>query len=200
MNDSHTTTQSPSPMTPHPLDSLDDSGNGVRLHFCWQGDRFMHFIEEIQRGVTTGNSLCSIESDAEEYWPTSPPIQQLSLETIGVTPTVLGVGATGAGHWSISAQPATVDNKIGIVFDVALKLSMPLSQCGSQYGNRNSQTPERAIPFDSFVIVPMTKIAPTLANTEASCWTIKPEIESVGSNLGQPQKTLRWAYFISRKQ
>lgn len=203
MNQSKTPTKNEGPPIPAPLVAIDSTGNGIQLRFCWQGDRFGHVIEVMKDGVATNHLLRSLESDAQEYWPSSPPIQQVSLEQIGDAPTALGVGATGTGHWSISIQAGQIQDKIGLVFDVALKFSMTPVRCGSGYALVNGASPN-AVPQDKiFDVLPLSNIAPTMIQSFPSLWQIVPQQagaspqEISGANPEDHRGTIRWAYFIS---
>jgi hypothetical protein len=74
----------------------------------------------------------SIEGDEDEAWPTSPPLQQLSLERINDAPVILDVGAAGTGHWSISLglEP---DDPSASKFDLACRCPQPPTFLGSRY-------------------------------------------------------------------
>ena len=202
MNQSETSIKSPAPPIPAPLNALDAAGNGVQLRFVWQGDRFGHVIEMIKAGAPTYHLLQSRESDAKEYWPTSPPIQQLSLEQIGNAPTALGVGATGGGHWSISVHAEQIQDKLGLLFDVALKVSIPPVRCGSGYTAFSDDSPKAMPQAKPFEILPLSKIAPTNVQLTSSVWQIVPQQtqsqqETNGIKSDDMHGTIRWAYFIS---
>ncbi len=95
--------------------------------FDWHGDRYCHRLSY------DGNSVGkSIEGDAEAIWPPSPPIQQLSLERIDQQSMVLGVGAAGRSHWSLSAQPCK-DDATALQFDFACRSKDSAVFLGSSY-------------------------------------------------------------------
>lgn len=95
--------------------------------FCWQGDRYEH--ELFLDGEFVGRSC---EGDAAETWPASPPIQQISLEQIDGRQMVLGVGAAGRSHWSISAAPCP-DHRGALKFDLACRCEESPGFIGSGY-------------------------------------------------------------------
>ena len=72
---------------------------GLALNFRRSNDRFKHEICIVQ-GDKQIVLLTSIESDPNESWPVSPPMQQISKETISGQSVVLGLGMAGKCHWS----------------------------------------------------------------------------------------------------
>ena len=99
----------------------------LRIDFQWQADRFVQrlFLDDAEVGK-------SIEGDAEDPWPISPPLQQLSLEQINDANVILGVGAAGRGHWSISVEIDREANS-AFKFDVACRCPEPPDFLGSRY-------------------------------------------------------------------
>jgi hypothetical protein len=97
------------------------------LKFTWQGDRYCQQLSV--DGNVVGDS---IESDAEQAWPTSPPIQQISLEQIDGRKMILGVGAAGRSHWSISVGPCPGHDN-ALKFDLACRCKEPPVFLGSSY-------------------------------------------------------------------
>ena len=69
----------------------------LRVEFQRHEDRFAHRILLDQVEVAR-----SVEGDASEPWPDSPPLQQLSLEDIKGTETILAVGGGGRSHWIVN--------------------------------------------------------------------------------------------------
>ena len=82
--------------------TLETSNGRLRVAFHWQRDRFVQqlFVDSVEAGN-------SIEGDAQFAWPSSPPLQQLSLEEINGSKVILGVGAAGQGHWSTKMKVPT---------------------------------------------------------------------------------------------
>lgn len=167
------------PALPPPVTALDSAGRGLRIRFLWRGDRFGHVIERIDGDVATPE-LVSIESDAEASWPDSPPLQQLSVETIGTATTALGVGAAAKSHWSISVHPTDRDGVPALQFDVAARCSSgEPGFLGSRY--------ER--PGNTLTVEPLAEIAATeLKETPAGI-----ELRPAAGN----GKTIRWAYSVA---
>jgi hypothetical protein len=109
---------------PEPL-CLSLAAGNLRVEFYWHDDRFRHeFV--LPDGVRIG----SVEGNASQSWPPSPPIQQLSKESIGPSQALLGVGAAGQGHWSLSVDPVNADPQV-LRFDVACRLKASPEFLGS---------------------------------------------------------------------
>ncbi|WP_182870254.1 hypothetical protein [Stieleria mannarensis] len=94
-----------------------------RVHFEWTADRFQHAIEFGAERIA-----CRIGADGAA-WPDSPPIQQLSIESIEGREVALGVGCAGTSHWSLSVEP-TAD---GFRFDWACRVKETPQQLGTRY-------------------------------------------------------------------
>lgn len=89
--------------------------------FWWDQDRYAHrFVGRVDGDIAAS----SIEGDSSQDWPPSPPIQQLSLESVDDQPAVLGVGGAGRGHWSVSVLTGRDPSKVNCVyfqFDLACR-------------------------------------------------------------------------------
>ncbi|NND98804.1 MAG: hypothetical protein HKN47_15905 [Pirellulaceae bacterium] len=112
-------------VVPSPPSVTVASADGLlRVEFHWNGDRYGHrFV------LPDGQTVASVEGDAESAWPPSPPLQQLSLEEINGAPVVLGVGAAGTSHWSISVE----QREQGLRFDFACRSKSPVGWIGCSY-------------------------------------------------------------------
>ncbi|MFK8112834.1 MAG: hypothetical protein AB8B91_11560 [Rubripirellula sp.] len=140
--------------------------NQLTVRFFWNGDRFAH--ELICRGQSIASS---IDGDAENAWPPSPPIQQLSLESIDGKDVVLGVGAAGRGHWSISVQ-FTANSTVK--FELACRGKEPPQFLGSSY---RLESQVSLAPADE------------LTEIDGSCAKF--------SALDESHETKQWAYFVA---
>ena len=114
-----------------------DSINGVQLRvtFARETDRWSHVVERIQADQTT-TVLSSIEGTADDDWPPSPPLQELSVHDLGNVQAILGVGMAGVGHWSISCTvdgPALKFELACLVKDKDQLTSLAKDQLGSRY-------------------------------------------------------------------
>ena len=100
----------------------------LQVEFHWQHDRFAQtlFLDGRQVG-------CSIEGDGEDPWPPSPPLQQLSCQQIDGNDVILGVGAAGRGHWSISVERADLEGVSSLKFEVACQSKDAATFLGSSY-------------------------------------------------------------------
>jgi hypothetical protein len=97
----------------------------LKVRFCWVVDRFVHQLLIDEQVVA-----CSVDGDGQTTWPPSPPIQQLSLEHINGSDVILGVGAAGRGHWSLSAQFELSDT---VTFELACRSKDQPKFLGSTY-------------------------------------------------------------------
>ncbi|KAA5545220.1 hypothetical protein FYK55_06020 [Roseiconus nitratireducens] len=112
----------PEANSPAPL-LLTHPREGDTVSFVWHGDRFVHTVR------LGSFSVASESADSDPTWPTSPPIQQLSIETLGGHPVALGVGGAGQSHWSLSVEPTTD----GFLFDCACRVKQQPGWLGSSY-------------------------------------------------------------------
>ena len=95
-----------------------DAGN-LRVQFTWHGDRWRHSIGFLEDGHFRP-VLQSIEGEAEDEWPCSPPFQELQFESRGNYSVTLLVGRTPKCHWSLSIE---VEPERSVArFDVACRV------------------------------------------------------------------------------
>jgi hypothetical protein len=103
------------------------------VRFIWDQDRFRHEVYADGQLIAA-----SIEGTSNDPWPASPPLQSLSLENIGSQMAILGVGAAGRGHWSISV---VADEQDSLKLELACRISAsvladPKSAAQVEVGNR----------------------------------------------------------------
>lgn len=133
-----------SPAANQPATMVLASTDGLlRVEFRWHRDRYQHFFfagPTPAQGATPNGEAGpesplgeSVEGDAENDWPPSPPIQQLSAETIDGENVLLGVGAAGQCHWSISVERQTLDDVSMLKFDLACRCKASPQGLGSLY-------------------------------------------------------------------
>ncbi len=103
---------------------LGTSRDNLAVRFERQGDRHAHVLIAAQTMIGQ-----SIEGRNDESWPSSPPLQQLSIEDFGTGPVALLVGMAGRSHWSMSVETG----EDGSVFDVACRVKGAPEQLGSTY-------------------------------------------------------------------
>ena len=59
------------------IESLDASGDGLRLEFDWFGDRFGHQIFGVRKDQAVP-LFKSVEGEIDQIWPISPPLQEFN--------------------------------------------------------------------------------------------------------------------------
>jgi len=99
------------------------TGDALWVEFYKLADRYQHAVL-FRRGIGASQAasevMCSAEGDANEAWPPSPPLQSLSIETLGDGRRVaLLVGMAGKGHWSASIE--TDQQRPALIFDIACR-------------------------------------------------------------------------------
>ena len=83
------------------IELLNEDGIGLYVDCQWQVDRFVHIIG-LQANNQTFPILRSHEDQSDEFWPSSPPLQQLSKQLMDEGPVLLGLGMAGKNHFSTS--------------------------------------------------------------------------------------------------
>jgi hypothetical protein len=109
------------------------NGESLTASFRLIGGRFRHSIVLSDATGETLDHWEDVIDAASDEWPSSPPIQQLSLESIHSQPTLLGVGQAGKSHWSISVEPIAAPECQGLRFDLACRTRMLPLWLGSTY-------------------------------------------------------------------
>ena len=122
----------------HVLAATASSGVTLRVAFVWWVDRFGHVISVAARNQAPATVLHSIEGDALEPWPASPPLQSVSLEQVADSRhAALLVGMAGRSHWSASVE--AVPGRAALVFDVACRLGSWPANLSSRYSVQSGQ-------------------------------------------------------------
>lgn len=104
------------------LETKGRAGECLRVEFIQQGDRYGHRLITVDADGREILVLESVEGNPTETWPPSPPLQNLSIETLPDGRRVaLLVGMAGRGHWSASIE-ALPDEAV-FVFDIACRSS-----------------------------------------------------------------------------
>ena len=109
---------------PTTLEWLNAHGQGVRVEFQKNGDRFGHTIFGVRDGELTP-LLTSVEGTPDEIALPSPSFAELHQQG----DTVFLSGATTLGHWSMSVE--VVEGRL--LFDVACRLKRQTEWLGSTY-------------------------------------------------------------------
>jgi hypothetical protein len=113
------------------IEALDARGDGLRVTFFWRVDRYAHRIERIEAGSSVP-LLESLEGSDLDCWPASPPLQQLSMESLPDGRAVaLLVGMAGSSHWSLTVERDPSD--ASLLFDAACRVKAPAETLGSAY-------------------------------------------------------------------
>lgn len=104
---------------------------GLRIVFHRRADRWAHTVQAFSGGEFR-TLLESIEGDASDPWPPSPPLQQLHFEERpGGQRVALLVGMAGTSHWSSSV---VLDPRRGEAeVEVACRLRATPRRLGSRY-------------------------------------------------------------------
>ncbi len=149
--------------------TLETRDGRLRIAFHWQRDRFVQqlFVDSLQAGN-------SIEGDAQDAWPSSPPLQQLSLEEINGSQVILGVGAAGQGHWSISVEiDRQEEGADAFKFELACRSKQQPPFLGSTYRLA-----------DSIVLAP------------TDCASQVRDGRTIASPIELDSQTHRWSYLL----
>jgi hypothetical protein len=102
------------------LDAKSLTGESLRVDFVRQGDRYGHRLVVVDTAGRELVVLDSVEGDASAPSPPSPPLQNLSIETLPNGRRVaLLVGMAGRGHWSASIE--ALPGAAVFVFDIACR-------------------------------------------------------------------------------
>ena len=114
------------------VEAVNQNGIGLRLEFRWLDDRYGHLISRIQGDCDPEPLLESLEGAPLDAWPSSPPLQSLTIAELpdGRTAALL-VGMAGRTHWSASIEPAA--DCAGLIVDIACRLASPPGSLGSHY-------------------------------------------------------------------
>ena len=173
------------------LEVINESGTGLRARFVRNGDRYAHVVDFLDQGVALP-LLASDEGDAEQEWPPSPPLQQVSFEERSVGNVLLGLGMAGRTHWSMSIEADVM--AVELRFDVAARLRDHPQRLGSRYrlsGPAPIESAEGAIEFS---------LAGGRARVCCDAHTIltpsTSEIVLESRDGDPPPTTTRWAYRI----
>lgn len=162
----------------------------LRLRFLWIGDRFAHRIEMTADGVAGhATPVTSVEGSPDDDWPSSPAIQQLSVETIGKATLLMGVGGSGTSHFSVAVSSIKSDaGRCGFHFDWAARLSK-----AGQLRLQQSSDEEPSLLGTAYhgagVIVQPQPTASLAPRSLADAFRVIPAV-------GPGERTARWSYVI----
>ena len=113
------------------IEAIGTDDTGLRATLKWVDDRYVQYVDWVA-GNQSFRLLESVEGTADDIWPPSPVLQQLTLESRTQKRQVaLMVGMAGQSHWSVSIENEPEERKL--TFDVACRIAEPSSTLGSQY-------------------------------------------------------------------
>jgi hypothetical protein len=121
------------------LDATDSAGLVLRVRFTRERDRYAHAILAVEPSGREHLLLESVEGTADDEWPSSPPLQSLSIEELAPgRRAALLVGMAGRSHWSASIE--AIPGRTALVFDIACRLGTgrAIAALGSTYCQRQS--------------------------------------------------------------
>ena len=121
----------------HRIEVKNREGVGLRIQAIWVADRFHHEVLLVTPD-SSESLLKSKEGTPEDDWPTSPPLQDISVQEVHGNPALLGVGMAGKSHWSLSFM-ATDQGQVAMNCDIAcLTRKTPDGPVGSIYRLKSS--------------------------------------------------------------
>lgn len=116
---------------PAMIEFRDAAGRSLRVEFIRRQDRYAHVISRLEGNIAFPIWESFEGTDADD-WPPSPPLQQLSVETLSDGRRVaLLVGMAGTSHWSLSVEAAPEGG--AIIFDAACRVTQSPVALGSSY-------------------------------------------------------------------
>lgn len=175
-------------------------GERLQVRFDWVGDRYGHSILA-NCGDRPIVVLTSAEGTAQENWPASPPLQQLSfLDLPDNRRAALLVGMAGQSHWSLSVTSGPDE----LVFESACRVSKLPERLGSEYREmlgRQRQDAESARfgLFDGKCELSVSLLHPNGSSqliTSGDRTTIACRAGSSDGTLSKLPATWRWDYRI----
>ncbi len=165
----------------------------------WQ-DRLCHTIGIVYEDVFVP-FLESVEGNADEPWPTSPPMQQMVEESFSpsANPVLLGVGLSGNGHWSTAIETQLAH---GLKFDIACKNSKGATRFGSEY--RVLAKAERGIEGGAISLQRDTTAGKATVEIAVSIGEIRflpdeQKIRICPQSDPESIRTHRWCYEVSQR-
>ncbi len=112
------------------LDAIGPDGNGLRVVFYLNNDRWAHTVKIIS-GSQEFQAIESIEGSDADEWPPSPPLQEWNQHAGEVGAALLLLGMAGRCHWSLSVEADPHDG--ALIFDAACRTTGVPVFLGSSY-------------------------------------------------------------------
>ena len=187
----------------HVLSATGPTGVALRVSFVWWVDRFGHVISVVTPRTGAATVLTSIEGDAKDLWPASPPLQSLTVENMeGGRQAALLLGMAGKSHWSASIE--TVPRKAALVFDMACRLGSLPADLGSRYTVaagvvKSGPGDKQREYFEVLSGGPVVRIYRESTNGAAAKLRVPEKGEiAIRPDVGEkaPSPTIRWRYRV----
>jgi hypothetical protein len=125
-------------MNPAPSTLLQTAFNAehqaLRVIFHAQADRYAHtlaLVERVRDGEQITPLAYSLEGSPLDAWPSSSPLQSLSVETRAAGDVALLVGMAGRSHWSASFE--TFANSTKLLIEHACRVGNEPAWLGCEY-------------------------------------------------------------------
>jgi hypothetical protein len=167
------------------LDATDSAGLVLRVRFTRERDRYAHAILAIEPSGREHLLLESVEGTADDEWPSSPPLQSLSIEELAPgRRAALLVGMAGRSHWSASIE--AIPGRTALLFDIACRLNAKIAALRSTY-----QSHADAVGAPCVRIIPQ-EASPAGSRLDRS----GKQIVIVPSPAASVMRTVRWRYCI----
>src|SRR5438067_13480407 len=125
------------------IEAIGPDRRRLRLEFARLNDRYAQRISLIAADGAIQPLLESVEGSPHDDWPSSPPLQSLTIETRGDHVVALLVGMAGGSHWSASIE--AVAGKAELIFDIACRHGAKRGALGSRYRRVSGAAKELAI-------------------------------------------------------
>ena len=182
------------------LDALDSTGAVLRVEFVRQGDRYGHRLVAVDKDGRELLVLESVEGNTSDSWPSSPPLQNLSIETLPDGRRVaLLVGMAGRGHWSASIE--ALPDSAGFIFDIACRTTAGEPALSSSYRLAAPSAAKLFMAADESWIEAQCEqrdVVISPAGEAAAPCALKMLDNASFAIAPLPQKgtTFRWKYFV----
>lgn len=169
---------------------------GIRIEFTRREDRYAHRIMAIDVGAFVP-LLESVEGEANDDWPLSPPWQEVHCEPrTGGVQVALTVGKAGKSHWSASFE---LDPAGSLTVDVACRTATAPIRLGSAYLLHTpfaiDATHGQARLAERWILQPAAgeEASKIELGESATSFSISPVFHPAGTW----PRTIRWKYAIA---
>lgn len=187
------------------FNSLDAEGNGLRVEFFREADRYAHRVLAVSAHRQSVELLRSIEGAPDEEWPQSPALQALNVDQVvhDGGPAAL-IGMSGRSHWSLSVERRPETGGAALWFDAACRLRSAPRDCRSSYrlaSKVQSIGEDRAAvefesPSGAFVLRLLTASDPPCGTCRVAAAANRCVVQVDLSEVHETSRTVRWGYVI----